>query len=930
MKPRYSILFLLVLLLGFLTSTRTSRAGNPTSGLREWTTQGFEAFRKGSFGNGGQNLYVSRAGVLQRIYLNDVNRDGYADIAICNSQEHMEAPPAFVYTDPLESRDRIELYTEGAVSGAVVDLNGDKYEDLVLAMEDDGTTSLLNAFVYYGAPRGLSERYCLKIPAPHCSSVAAGDFNGDGRIDLAFASDGKLRLFYQEALGFELKKFTDLDYVVNQLDAADLDHDGFSDLYCRTQESGASVLWGESSGLAADRASSLSSRAGLKPYAEAVMASEAEQSDRVRPLARIVRLGQKQFLFQPFLEKTFLIPVEKRVFGQPLVFNIRAAISVSQGDVNGDGRQDLIFACRDRSAGQERSWLYLEGDDTFDDDHRVPLPTESASDVAVRDADGDGFADILISRSQTQESYSTESYLFRGTSSGPARPLLLPSNGARRVFFAKTSDDPRLQAVFVNRFSRGIHGKLDAVFYLGGPDSFSKDRCLKVKGVGAVRAVCSDFTDDGVPDLILANGAENATREDPGSYCFIGNASVFSYEPSFTIPSKKTWSVETADLDRDGYLDLVVAPYQGDIKIFRGAAGGFDLKHPQVLHLESHGKLYDHPFRTMLADLNNDNWLDMVIPQVNGPNADRSFVVWGGPQGFDFQNHQELAVFKPAGLLARDLDGNGYLDLIIGGHRPTTGLPHDSFVYIYWNGPEGLRQSRRTQLPSNTANGIASADFNRDGILDLFFTSYTDGKERDIDSYLYWGQPSGGFNALKFSRLRTHSSSGCTAADFNEDGWVDLAVINHKTGNDHVGYSYVFWNGPTGFNEDHKTRLPSRGPHGMMTVQPGNQRDRGPDEYYISEPFQLPQGTSVRSIRWDAQLGPKTWVKAQLRESSSQKGLADARWQGPKGADSWFASGDSVDRLKEGRWIQYRLALGAQNSGSTPRVTRVAVEYSAP
>ena len=33
-----------------------------------WTTSGFEAFRRGKFGNGGQNIYVSRAGVLQRIH----------------------------------------------------------------------------------------------------------------------------------------------------------------------------------------------------------------------------------------------------------------------------------------------------------------------------------------------------------------------------------------------------------------------------------------------------------------------------------------------------------------------------------------------------------------------------------------------------------------------------------------------------------------------------------------------------------------------------------------------------------------------------------------------------------------------------------------------------------------------------------------------
>ena len=63
-------------------------------------TEGFDAFRRGVFGNGGQNIYVSRAGVLQRIHQYDLDRDGYLDIVICNSQPHGEQPPSFLYTRP--------------------------------------------------------------------------------------------------------------------------------------------------------------------------------------------------------------------------------------------------------------------------------------------------------------------------------------------------------------------------------------------------------------------------------------------------------------------------------------------------------------------------------------------------------------------------------------------------------------------------------------------------------------------------------------------------------------------------------------------------------------------------------------------------------------------------------------------------------------
>lgn len=46
-----------------------------------WRTRGFEEFRAGTMGNAGENLYVSRAGVLQRIHQYDFNRDGWVDPA---------------------------------------------------------------------------------------------------------------------------------------------------------------------------------------------------------------------------------------------------------------------------------------------------------------------------------------------------------------------------------------------------------------------------------------------------------------------------------------------------------------------------------------------------------------------------------------------------------------------------------------------------------------------------------------------------------------------------------------------------------------------------------------------------------------------------------------------------------------------------------
>ena len=175
--------------------------------------------------------------------------------------------------------------------------------------------------------------------------------------------------------------------------------------------------------------------------------------------------------------------------------------------------------------------------------------------------------------------------------------------------------------------------------------------------------------------------------------------------------------------------------------------------------------MYDEPRWICLADLNNNGWLDLFVPDVA---SDRSIVLWGGPEGFSMERSQLLSVHHAACARAADLNANGYLDLIVGGHTPALDGPLDSFAYIYWNGPDGLREDRRTLLPANAINSMAVADFNNDGMLDIYIGSYHDARERDIDSYIYWNREGRGFSANDRTRLFTHSASGSLAADFNE------------------------------------------------------------------------------------------------------------------------------------------------------------------
>ena len=894
-----------------------------------WTTRGFEDFARGTCGNAGHNLYVSRRGVLQRIHQHDFTGDGHLDLVFCNSQNHWEKPPAYVYTDPLHSSERIELPSDAARSAAVADLNGDGCDDLILGMWHDGIRADLNARIYYGSPHGWSERAQQLLPAPMSSSVAVGDFDGDGRPDLAFLTRGKLRLFHQTEFGFESKCFADLEISGDQLAAADLDGDGRCDLAIRTPEGEVAVYWNSPDGFHPDDRTVVP--VDPDPPATASAPRFAEYVPDAPPLVQILSLRGIPHIFVARREAAYLLPVDGRHLGPPLLFRVRDALSAALGDIDGDGHPDLVLACRHPRENGECSWIYWGRGDGFGEERRTPLPSQNACDAAVADLDGDGCADVALCQCRTEASYTTQSPIYRGR---PDRilsdPIPLASEDARRLFAARPKggrpSGDGYHLVLANHFARNALGDIDISLYFGSPEGFSPERRLDLPGWGAVEALCCDIDDDGRADLILANASENSPHRDPGSYVLRNTPNGFDPEPAWKLPTARAHGVCCADLDRDGYLDLVFCGFANpEILVFYGTEEGFDTEHPTRIRLEREGVVYDDPRWIYLADLDNDGWLDLVVPQIA---HDRSFVLWGGPEGFNMDRCQPLDAFHAACARAADLDGNGYLDLILGGHIPSLNTPQDTFLTIYWNSPEGLREDRRTLLPAFGINAVAVADFDGDGLLDIFACSYHDGRRRDIDSYIYWNRPDRGFSESDFTRLFTHSASACVADDFDEDGRVDLAIAYHKVWGDHLGYSAVWHNGPDGFSPDRVTRLPSSGPHGMTAVGPGNIFDRGPEEYYTSAPFELPAGAAVERISWIATVPAKSWVRSQLRFAESPVGLEIAEWIGPDGGNSWCKSDQPIPSSHTtGRWLQYRLTLGALHGGSSPRVEEVTVHF---
>ncbi|MBT3276207.1 MAG: hypothetical protein HN368_23875, partial [Spirochaetales bacterium] len=62
--------------------------------MQKWTQKGFEDFSKGTFVNGGDNLYVNANGVMELIHRFDLNNDGEVDIVISNTHGEITTVPS--------------------------------------------------------------------------------------------------------------------------------------------------------------------------------------------------------------------------------------------------------------------------------------------------------------------------------------------------------------------------------------------------------------------------------------------------------------------------------------------------------------------------------------------------------------------------------------------------------------------------------------------------------------------------------------------------------------------------------------------------------------------------------------------------------------------------------------------------------------------
>lgn len=262
------------------------------------------------------------------------------------------------------------------------------------------------------------------------------------------------------------------------------------------------------------------------------------------------------------------------------------------------------------------------------------------------------------------------------------------------------------------------------------------------RGYGQGVAV-ADVNQDGWPDVLVANIGRNQLLINRGDGTFQDATQAW-------LPAGNAWtsSIGVGDLDGDALPDLIEANYVDD---------------PEVFQKKCEGEVLE------------------CVPQTFDAARDR-FLKLLPTGGFTLEHEMLQAEVKPNygfGIIVTDFNGDGRNEVFIGNDGDLnhywqasvdgTGLVEVASVLGNAIGAFGL---------SEACMGVSSGDFNRDGRCDLAVTNFY---REPMNLFM---QTSGGSFVDEAMRLGLDVPSrmllgfGCQSSDFDNDGWLDLTVLN--------------------------------------------------------------------------------------------------------------------------------------------------------
>jgi len=699
----------------------------------------------------------------------------------------------------------------GHVGARAGDVNGDGFEDVLVASPEYGALNTGSAWIFYGGQAGPSTTATLLNTGGQtdenvgASIAALGDVNGDGFDDVAIGAPG------YDGVG------TDSGDVLVRMGAAahsnvglqvlsgptageqfggavaglgDVDGDGFADLGVGSPQFvstggtsgqikvffGSATGLGTTAGFVSSGSNQDQGQFGLSIAGVGDVNGDGFDDFAVGAPGQTTSAGAMAGAVHVFFGDASRSFATVAIYESPIADAALGKTVAGVGDTNGDGFADILVGAPDHDpgglpfAGMAR--LLLGGVNVTGQgfDVAVDLVGGSANEelgsslAGLGDVNGDGFTDWVVGRPGAMNSY------------GEA------GAGVAEVHFGDAAGGAQ------NSVDLDVSGSTGAAL-----------------GTGVIGA---DANGDGYSDVLACAPLYSGTwTEEGGLFFFKGGPGLVGEEPQATWTGAQanedfgTAVAGVGDVNGDGFEDVLVgapdftngAVNEGAVYGFMGGTGGLNTTFAWFFESDhTNGQLGASLDR--IGDLNGDGFDDIVI----GAAGASASAIGGGNVYVFYGSATGPALFPDAtlsggaagmGLGATivgtgDVDGDGFVDFAAS--APGTGEIHG------WSGgttPPSAANVQTIASPAGSldfaASMVGGGDINRDGYDDLVVgdplrDNGTTGEVEAGAAHVYLGSASGLSSApdLTIEGVGTDHRLGSDLAltDLNADGAADLVA----------------------------------------------------------------------------------------------------------------------------------------------------------
>jgi hypothetical protein len=413
----------------------------------------------------------------------------------------------------------------------------------------------------------------------------------------------------------------------------------------------------------------------------------------------------------------------------------------------------------------------------------------SASAVTARlaQASGDPLLPVAASRGQREKS---------GGGSGGGSPTFLPAvlynSGGDQPAFVTAADvngDGKLDLLVGNSYYSNSIGVL-----LGkGDGTFGPVATYDSGGGMPTGIVAIDINGDGKIDLIVFNETPCYACSGDGTVAVLLGRGDGTFGPPTTYDSGGAGygvigptPMVVIDVNNDGKPDVVVANCSldggncgdgdGEVGVLLGNGDG--TFRPVVA--------YDtrfHPGGNGLAvgDVNGDGKPDLIVTSAcdtqSCPLGKIGVLLGNGDGTFQRSVKYELAGYSALGIAVADLNHDGKLDVVVGGCLTGDCLGQEGVVTVLLGNGDGTFQPPVGYgTVGGFTDGVAVADVNGDGKPDVVVMNY------DGSVAVLQGNGDGTFlPAVTFASGITDGAYGVGVADLNGDGWPDVMMAGNTS-----------------------------------------------------------------------------------------------------------------------------------------------------